>query len=982
MKHPWLLLVVFCYLPAFGQNLNFIHYNSNNSRLPHDVVYSVYQSSEGYLWICTDDGLVRFDGLQMKSFDKGLISRYTIAVAQDRSTLWLSTWKGGIHQVRNDSVVPVPSKVDYIMNTNRILVHEGLFIVYSFSDYLLLRLDSGVLKLSTLAGINSDNSLFVPGQPGYLRFLKKKNGQLLAYSDDAVYTVRNDSCILLDSVGWHRLYESTEGRLYGLRGYDLVELDTRMQFKREVCRISEKLIKAEHISYLYVLPTGTVGVGNEPLHGPPLHYMINPVTGRYIDLVEGVKTHSQVSTVCADKEGSVWLCTDGDGLYHIFDPRFQLLGPQVLTTNPHVTDVCYDPWQKSLLIGTRKGVFSIPYPLAPEPKATLIKNNFFSNRFFLLDDAVGLSGKGMAWVRSLEYKNGRIRELPFYEQHSTSSFRIQLGPGMEYTLYSKQHNRYYQVKENEPRPFHIADLAEDDRQRLWISYEHELFLFDWNVGWKKMPFWNGGLIYALLFEPGKGVWVGSASGLYLVSENGIITQWTEKEGLHNVHINCLYLQKNKGLWIGTQNGLYLLDRNRKLVLFKKRNGLIADDVLCFGALPDGFLAVGSSKGLTLFYPDAQQNPLEKSSLLVDEIKIDGHPTPLDQSRFEVSYNGTFEIKVSAITFLYPELLQFEYRLNPSDPWISTTNSSIIFTRLEPGNYKLALRVKKLEAGYSEPVVLDLRVLQPWWQNSYFYLLLIVLLGTTGAYIVYSRSEKQRRSLLLKKELADLKLKSLLTQLNPHFVSNSLNAIQFYILNREEQHANDYLSKFASLTRLILESSRHRFIPLKTEVEILETYLSLEKLRFENRFDYSIHIDENLYLKTWYLPGIVVQPFAENSINHGMVYLDTSAKGQLDIHFLKEGDSLLIRIDDNGIGRRRSAEIREKQSQTRLSLGGSIVGEISQTVNELPECYMDISITDKMNDKGEELGTRVEIRLKISEAVAEEEYRTRQENKPA
>ncbi|MHB1277538.1 MAG: two-component regulator propeller domain-containing protein, partial [Bacteroidia bacterium] len=219
MKGFWLLLPAFFSLPLFGQNLNFIHYNSNNSRLPHDVVYSVYQSSEGYLWICTDDGMVRFDGLQMKPYEKGLLSRYTIAVNEEQNQLWLSTWKGGIHRLDKDSLVPVKSDYLGALNTNRLIVHQNLIIGFSFGSYSLMTLDPSTGKLvpTSLKGLSSGASVFAAGDPDYFRFLKRRNGQLLAYTKKEVRLIKDLEIKKLSPAGWDQLHESVDGRLYGIR---------------------------------------------------------------------------------------------------------------------------------------------------------------------------------------------------------------------------------------------------------------------------------------------------------------------------------------------------------------------------------------------------------------------------------------------------------------------------------------------------------------------------------------------------------------------------------------------------------------------------------------------------------------------------------------------------------------------------------------------------------------------------------------------
>ena len=130
---------------AFAQRLNYIHYNTNNSKLPHDVTYKLRQDNNGFIWICTDDGLVRFNGAEMISFDKGFLSKYIISTDEEHGRVWASTWKGGIHYVRNDSAVllnTLPAATGLLYNTNNVIAFNDLVITHCFKQYAVFKFDS------------------------------------------------------------------------------------------------------------------------------------------------------------------------------------------------------------------------------------------------------------------------------------------------------------------------------------------------------------------------------------------------------------------------------------------------------------------------------------------------------------------------------------------------------------------------------------------------------------------------------------------------------------------------------------------------------------------------------------------------------------------------------------------------------------------------------------------------------------------------
>jgi len=221
------------------------------------------------------------------------------------------------------------------------------------------------------------------------------------------------------------------------------------------------------------------------------------------------------------------------------------------------------------------------------------------------------------------------------------------------------------------------------------------------------------------------------------------------------------------------------------------------------------------------------------------------------------------------------------------------------------------------------------------------------------YLLYRNSKQQKLANNL------LALKSLRTQMNPHFIFNALNSVNNYIAINDERNANRYLSEFSTLMRAVLENSDEDFIPLSKELELLELYVRLEHMRFQDKFDYEINVDEKLNVSDFQIPPMLLQPYIENAIWHGLRYRDE--KGKLSITISAKTDEMLqIIIEDDGIGRKRSMELKTKNQLRQKSKGMGNIKKRIAILNDMYKDKVDVSITDVTKD-GQ--GTKVILTLK-------------------
>ena len=235
-----------------------------------------------------------------------------------------------------------------------------------------------------------------------------------------------------------------------------------------------------------------------------------------------------------------------------------------------------------------------------------------------------------------------------------------------------------------------------------------------------------------------------------------------------------------------------------------------------------------------------------------------------------------------------------------------------------------------------------------------YGLLFGMLLLLVALFFMNRSIQQQR---LNNNL--LALRSLRSQMNPHFIFNALNSVNNYIALNDERNANRYLSEFSSLMRAVLENSEQDFIPLVKEIELLRLYVKLEHRRFEDKFDYEIVVDENIKTEDFVIPPMLLQPYVENAVWHGLRY--KKEKGSLCIRFQQKNDhELTITITDDGIGRKRSKELKTVHQQKQKSTGMGNIKDRIRILNAMYKDKVNVSVEDGA-ENGE--GTRVSLTLK-------------------
>lgn len=306
----------------------------------------------------------------------------------------------------------------------------------------------------------------------------------------------------------------------------------------------------------------------------------------------------------------------------------------------------------------------------------------------------------------------------------------------------------------------------------------------------------------------------------------------------------------------------------------------------------------------------------------------------------------------------------EYRLTPTlGDWLHAGADGVAsFTNVPDGDHLLEARAVAPDGTVLATYGMPLTVTPPWWRTWWFrgavVLAVLALIYTFYRMRINAIRKEARLTTAFNKRLADVELTALRAQMNPHFLFNALNSIRHHVLNSRPEEADRYLSKFARLIRLILDHSDQRSVPLAEELQALRLYLELEAARFDDKFRFHIQVDPSIDADSTMVPPMLVQPYLENAIWHGL--MQKQEGGELSLRIAREGQRLRIDVVDDGIGRARAAEIKSRSALKKRSMGMSLTQQRLAMIEKQQGMRYEVHVEDLVLPDGEPGGTRVTL----------------------
>lgn len=407
----------------------------------------------------------------------------------------------------------------------------------------------------------------------------------------------------------------------------------------------------------------------------------------------------------------------------------------------------------------------------------------------------------------------------------------------------------------------------------------------------------------------------------------------------------------------------------------------------------GELFFGGGSGYFTFFPQQLTGNAKPPQIVLSAFRIADQPIvpgkesplkePLSQTK-EIWLNykqNVFSFDFADIHYSNPQQNRHLFMLEGLDKtWRKAgEEKTAYYYNVPPGHYVFRVKASNRDGVWAEKSI-SVIVSPPWWSTWWFRIAAILSVSALFYSIIrwrlhqkfrlqLERSEKEKqlaemrqKTAELQQQTAELEMQALRAQMNPHFIFNSLNSINRFILQNNKAKASEYLTKFSRLVRLILQNSQAALVPLESELEALKLYLELEAVRFDHQFEYKIIIDENLDADIIKVPPLIIQPYAENAICHGLMHKEE--KGHLEIKLYQCDEVLCCKITDDGIGRQRSAELKSKSASTHKSMGMRITADRIAMLEQKKQIDTTIKITDLVLPDDSAGGTEVLLKIPV------------------
>jgi ligand-binding sensor domain-containing protein len=901
-----------------AQQISYRHFSTNEG-LPHPQIYMTKTGPDGSLWIGTDNGLSRFDGNRFYNFYSKSVTGTNYILDMDSlpgGLILINAYKGGLCLLRNDSVVHIPVDTSMLPPNHRFEATRLYSVKYDpfnkcvwviTSARLLFRIVYTEKKLVVYPVSNKPNGYFSI-------YISEKLSTVFFATAKGLYTYQPATGVIplpgnpVNSIVY-RIFEKNDTELIlGLQ--DGLLTWNHSTGTTEINRYAPARLKYEGFLYdskqqLLWIPgyEGGIFVFNNPrLHRPYLH-LLKGTTPNFL---------------YADPNNNVWCGTYGSGLY-LFQQTYILnYQEQEGLEDSYITHIGFEKDSVPLVSCLRTF-----YRFNNKSRYfnTLLKTNETDPN----NKTVALPNGGFVFVNK-----GRIMNSSGYVLNKLLSVVYDVQPYNRDTFILGHYSgllftnaAFKEIKGSIELPninvFMVRKTGDSllmpSSKGLCIYYNGNLTMIDEKNGL------GDGYVHTVLVVKDI-IYCGTRTGLFSIDKTGQVKHaW--KQFLVGEDIRHLSADENGGIWIGTQKGLYLQTNNR-LYHFDSYDGFAASEITTL-LIRNNQLYAGTVAGLSVVNLNRLYNnlqtPVVRKAPEIEKLIINGREVNLIAREIpELQPNeNNIVIRIKNVQFNPQQQMHLEYSLDNGVTWNVVINREINLKSLNYGSYTLLVRTRhrnETTGDYMMPFRFSIKL--PWYRNVLLIIAISLLCSAIVAWfynrITRNRRERERQQLALKKQMLDLEQKAMAALLNPHFVFNAINSINYYINNREEEKYTRLLTDLSKLIRLNLNNTYKDSVTLESELEIVALYVAFEKHRFiRQSLQFEVIYESRLQAKDVKIPSMIIQPFVENAIWHGLL---PKNGGRVWLH-IKDGTGnyLQVAIHDDGVGAKplgedvRNGEVR-------------------------------------------------------------------------
>lgn len=969
-------------------------YSGKPGQLSNHTVNAIYEDRNGIFWLGTDRGLNRFDPYNetYRAYfhdpsDHESLSNDTITdIVEDREgNLWIAT------QCGLNRLVDTSGK---FIHFNHMPQEQGSISCNEIRD--LFSDSNGNLWISTANGLNK----WIPGFGQFLR-ITSAGGDAARLADNGV------NCV--EELADRNIIAGTDNGISILDPAGKIIRNLMMDKDNE-------LSKSRIIMDFCVEDNGRVWIATS---GGGI-YFYYPEEDRYESLDElpaySALNEEFVNEIYKDRQGIIWIGYAWKGLGKFVPSKAYFTHYKTgegygdgLPSNSVWSVV--EEHDDVYFIGTDRGIS---------------KFDRKNKRFTTIDKDDGLSSNniramlkdrsGNIWIGTLDQglmkynpakkswdkygNNNRGFFSDFYDNEIWALLqdhdgRIWVGTfnGL-YSFYPDSMKKSFSAFRHDPgNPESIShdviySLYEDINQNIWVGTYGGLNktrpgtgkfkVYKHKIGDAQSISTNK--VFALTQDTKGFLWIGTmGGGLNRMNPyTGKFRHYVESDGLANNVVYNIIIDELGYLWMSTNKGLSKFDPESETFINYDINDGIQSYEFNLGAAyksdEHGYFFFGGMNGFNIFQPSNIRSNQQVPKLVVTGVRVYNNEIPgmfFDGDTIVLSHSDNFfSIEFAALDYSNPAKNQYKYKLEDiSSEWISTKSGINLaeFTELRPGKYVFHLQGSNSDGIWNEQGLRVHIIVKPaWYQTAFFQYGIVFLIALVLYLLISGRIRRIRKGHQTESQLFDLERKALRLQMNPHFIFNTLNSIQNYILEHNKTSAISYLNKFSKMMRQVLYNSDKSIVPLSDEISLLRNYIELERLRFGTTFDYSIQIDEEIEEDFIGVPPMLIQPHVENAILHGLINLK-GRKGKLDIIFRPQStDTILCIVEDNGIGREASRQRKLESKSKHKSRGVRITEQRLEKINHFYSKKLSVNFDDKYDDKGKPAGTMVTIIIPVED----------------
>lgn len=976
----WLLLAALFFQCNFSfaqlQNLQAV------KGLPTEEVFDLYPDSKGYLWVSHTLGISRFDGRNFTHFTNNDQTTTGIAgICEDKQgRIWCYNFNGQLFYIEKE-------KMNLFQQYN---------IAQEQSYPSMLPLDSEIV-VTTEKGIFVCNTETMKG-----RYYKTNNGSFIAKS----------ICVFRDHA------------LLGVK--TIYRYDYKNGF-REIPLIFSKNIPANAPNHFFFVPIITqdtiYGYNNETdwlfklIERKDSLFVISAekIPGSLKTIIkcdDSIWVNTQIvsyklnskdsirsqylSDIVTDRWNNRWYSSLQEGLRKTPGKYkgWQKEEHPFLKKNDFIITIL--PWEDKMVYGTQAGLIYITkdnktiqsYQL--ESKAGSVERVFaLPNGHLLVGPSKGLYEINVKQKYILEISSiGSLKNISFTDSSMLLAFsqmlsKVKLTPNLKKYLFNKKtaENIKYQSElkgavENHRQVLQYSRCNivnyDPETKKIYANFKSGLALII-NDSTQFLSYKGKQISAASILQYNKEAYVGTFDiGLLIISEDHI-KNISLSEGLAS-KIVLKIKQFHNHLLLNEPGYIQVFDLNTQKIINTisipdEINGTVYD----YYEENEKLILAMKNREYSLSFAEIKADaPL--CYLLSVKNSIDGNEIS-DNSELSSNKNA-LQFNLSSPSYINPEATHFMYQLTGTNDssWkvLIGPDYKVSFASLKPGAYHFKAYAVNFQSERSKNIIVfNFVINNPWWLQWWFISFVVIMVGSVSSIIFWIRYNSMKKrdqfvieKLTLQNELRKSLLRTIVTQMNPHFIFNALNTIQSFVYKNDKRSVSNYMGKFSELIRKILDTSSINSISLKEEIDILELYLDLEKARFESDFSVNLIIDPEMDLENIQIPPMFIQPCIENAIKHGLFHKKGIRNLKVNISYDdSQKEYIRIEIDDDGIGRTRSREINKTLNANHKSFAGSALESRVDLINQTIDKKISLFVIDK-EDQG---GTTVIIRLPINSA---------------